>query len=161
MIALQSCVDFCHTSTRITHRRTYIPSLQNLLPTSHPISLLQVVTEHQVRVPCIIYKIPPAIYFTHGNAYVSKLLSLSISSFPSPTVSASLFSGSVSPLLLFKQVHQYYLYRFHICALRYAILVLLMTNLRNSYSCVVCSQSHGSCLFFPSKLVKSFCCCCC
>ena len=31
---------FCHTSTLISHRYTYVPSLLNLCPTSHPIPLL-------------------------------------------------------------------------------------------------------------------------
>ena len=37
IISLQHCLDFCHTSTCIDHRYTYIPSLLNLPPTSHPI----------------------------------------------------------------------------------------------------------------------------
>ena len=35
--ALQCCVVFCHTSTGVSHRYTYGPSLLNLPPTSHPI----------------------------------------------------------------------------------------------------------------------------
>ena len=34
IIALQCCAGFCHTSTWISHRYTYVPSLLNLLPTS-------------------------------------------------------------------------------------------------------------------------------
>jgi len=34
MIALQYWFDFCHTSTWISHRCTYVPSLLNLPPTS-------------------------------------------------------------------------------------------------------------------------------
>ena len=34
IIALQYCVGFCHTSTWISHRYTYAPSLLNLPPTS-------------------------------------------------------------------------------------------------------------------------------
>ena len=41
-------------------------------------------------------------------------------SFP-PTLSTSLFSMSVSPLLPCKQVHQYHLSRFHIYALAYDV----------------------------------------
>ena len=37
IIALQYHVGFCHTSTWISHRYTNVPSLLNLLPTSHPI----------------------------------------------------------------------------------------------------------------------------
>ena len=35
--ALQYCVGFCHTSTWISHRYTYVPSLLNLFPTSQHI----------------------------------------------------------------------------------------------------------------------------
>ena len=34
--ALQYCVGFCHTSTWISHRYIYVPSLVNLPPTFHP-----------------------------------------------------------------------------------------------------------------------------
>ena len=36
IIALHYCIGFCHTSTWISHRYTYVPSLLNLPPTSHP-----------------------------------------------------------------------------------------------------------------------------
>ena len=39
---LQYCVGFYHTSTGISRRYTYVPSLLNLPPTSHPISALSV-----------------------------------------------------------------------------------------------------------------------
>ena len=39
VIALQYCVGFCHTSTWISHRYTYVPSLLNLPPTSRPTRL--------------------------------------------------------------------------------------------------------------------------
>ena len=41
IIALQYCLGFCHTSTWIRHRYTYVPSLLTLSPTSHPSELLQ------------------------------------------------------------------------------------------------------------------------
>ena len=41
IIALQCCVGFCHTSTWISHRYTYIPSLLNLPSISHPSRLSQ------------------------------------------------------------------------------------------------------------------------
>ena len=44
IIALQYCVDFIHTSTWISHRYIYVPSLLNLLPhptPSHPFRLSQ------------------------------------------------------------------------------------------------------------------------
>ena len=34
---LQYCIGFCHTSTWISHRYTYVPSLLSLPPTSHSI----------------------------------------------------------------------------------------------------------------------------
>ena len=37
IIVLKYCVGFCHTSTWISHRYTYVSSLLNLFPTSHPI----------------------------------------------------------------------------------------------------------------------------
>ena len=36
IIALQYCVGFCHTTTWITHRYTYVPSLLNLLSPCTP-----------------------------------------------------------------------------------------------------------------------------
>ena len=51
IIALQCCVGFWHTSPRTSHRYTYVTSLQNLPPTSHPILPLYVVTEHQSELP--------------------------------------------------------------------------------------------------------------
>ena len=41
MIGLQYWFDFCHISTWISYRCTYVPSLLNLPPTSHPSRLLQ------------------------------------------------------------------------------------------------------------------------
>ena len=52
IIALHYCVRFCRTPIWISHRYTYVPSLVNLPPTSHPIPPLWVVTEHWVWVPC-------------------------------------------------------------------------------------------------------------
>ena len=37
IFALQYCVSFCHSSTWISHRYTYVPSLLNLPPISFPI----------------------------------------------------------------------------------------------------------------------------
>ena len=53
IIALQCCVGFCLTTTQISHKCTYTPSLLNLHPTSHPIPLLQVVMERQVELPVL------------------------------------------------------------------------------------------------------------
>ena len=56
------------------------------------------------------------IYIIYGKVCVFMLLSQFIPPSPSSTVSTSLTSISVSPLLLCKQVHQYCLSRFHTCA---------------------------------------------
>ena len=40
IIALQYCVVFCHTSTWISHRYSYVPSILKLPPTSHRIPTL-------------------------------------------------------------------------------------------------------------------------
>ena len=92
IIALQCCVDFCHTSTWISQRYTQVPSLLNLLPTSP----FQVAIEHQVDLPASYSKFPLSLYFTYGNVPVSKLLSQFIPPSPSITGSTNLFSLSVS-----------------------------------------------------------------
>ena len=75
MVALQYCVDSCHTSTLISHRYTSVPSLLNPSPISHPIPCFQDVTEHQVEFLMLHSKFPLAINFTYGNVYVSRLFS--------------------------------------------------------------------------------------
>ena len=66
MIALQYCVGFCHLSTQISHRYTYVPSLLNSPLTSHPISALYFVTQHQIWGPWIIYQNPTGYLFYTG-----------------------------------------------------------------------------------------------
>ena len=113
IIDLQYCVCFCHTSTGISHR--YLCPLPLEPPSHHsPHSTPLVVTEIWIELLASYSKFLLAIYFTYGNTYVSVLLSQFIPPFPSPTVSISLFSMSVSPLLPCKQVHQYHFSRFHI-----------------------------------------------
>ena len=69
VIALQNFVVFSQTSTRISHRYTYIPSLLNLLPISLPIPCLWVDTEPFFVFPETYSKLPLAIYFTYGRVY--------------------------------------------------------------------------------------------
>ena len=63
MIGLQHWFDFCHTSTCINHRCTYVPSLLNLPPISHPFLLFQVITEPQLEFPESQSKFPLAVCF--------------------------------------------------------------------------------------------------
>ena len=53
----------------------------------------------QTGLPVLYSSFPLAIYFTHGIAYVSMLLSQFVLFSPSPTVSTSLFTTSVSQFL--------------------------------------------------------------
>ena len=78
------------------------------LPLEHPSHLpphstFQVVTEPQFEFPESYSKFPLAIYFTFGNVYfhVTLFIHPTVSFFPTtPAVSISLFSMSMSPLLL-------------------------------------------------------------
>ena len=71
---------------------------------------LWVITEPQVELPALYRKVLQGICFTHGNVYVSLLLSQFAPPSPSSTGSASLFSVSVSPLLPCKWVHQHHFF---------------------------------------------------
>ena len=92
------CVGFCHTSIRISHRYTHVPSLVNLPLTSHPSRLSQSTSLSFLHHTANFH----SLYFTYGDAYASMLVSLFIPPSPSPTVSTSLFPKSASPLLLCK-----------------------------------------------------------
>ena len=68
IIALQYCVGLYHTSTWISHRYTYVPSLLNPShPSPHRTPLG--VTEQWVELPVSQGKFPLAIYFTYGKMY--------------------------------------------------------------------------------------------
>ena len=105
IFALQRCAGFCHMSTWISHRYTYVPSLLNLPLTSHPIPPLYFVTEHPAELPASYSKLLLAIYFTHGSVHVSMLLSQFVSSTPFLAVSISLLSMSASPLLPYRFIN--------------------------------------------------------
>ena len=55
---------FCHTSTWISHRYSYVPFFLNLPPT--PL----VVTEPWFEFPELHSEVPLAIYFTYGGIYI-------------------------------------------------------------------------------------------
>ena len=67
IIALQNFVVFCQTSTWISHRYTYIPSLLKLALISLPIPPLYVDTEPLFEFPEPYSKFLLAIYFTYDN----------------------------------------------------------------------------------------------
>ena len=99
---LQNSVVFCQTSTWISHRYTYIPSLLNFPLISPTIPPLQVDTEPLFEFPESYNKFPLAVYITDDNVsfHVSLSIHLTLSS-PLP-MSISLFFMSVSPLLFCK-----------------------------------------------------------
>ena len=63
--ALQCCVGFCHTATRISHKYTYIPFLLNLPPT--PLHFSRLSQSTQLSSLCPQSNFSLAICFTHGN----------------------------------------------------------------------------------------------
>ena len=98
------CVDFCHTSTWISHRYT-CPLF--LGPPSHPIPPLYVITESRFELPKSNSKFALTVCFTNGGVYVSMLLSLSTPtspSWPMPWAHKSV-AMCLSLLLPCKQIH--------------------------------------------------------
>ena len=57
IIALQYCVGFCQTSTWISHRYTYVPSLLNPPPTSYPIKWAYFLKKKQKHYPWLKKKL--------------------------------------------------------------------------------------------------------
>ena len=88
---LQCSVGFCHAPMQISHSYTCIPSLQ---PSGH----------HRVPdwAPLLHSNFSPAIHLTPDSVYMLMLLSPFVSLSPSPIVSTSLFSASVSPFLPYR-----------------------------------------------------------
>ena len=66
-------------------------------PSPLPIPPLQVIKEHQTRLPVLYSNFSPAIYFTHDNVYMSMLLSPFVPVSPSPAVFTTLFFIYESP----------------------------------------------------------------
>ena len=91
IIALQYCVGFCHTSTWIIHRYTYVPSFLNIPRSSLSVPPLYVFTEHWFELPAS-HKFPLAILHML-LPYICYHTTLSIHpTFSFTTVSTSLFS---------------------------------------------------------------------
>ena len=75
IIALQYCDGFCHTSTWIGRRHTYVSCLLSLPSPPHPSRLSQ---STSFGIPASYSKFPLAGYFAYGDVYVSTLLSQSV-----------------------------------------------------------------------------------
>ena len=78
-IALWYCVGFYRTSPWISQSYTCVPSLVNLPPTSHPFPPLEVVSEHQLWVPCVTQQIPTGCLILRMAMYMSQCCSLNLS----------------------------------------------------------------------------------
>ena len=131
IIALQYCVDFCHTSTWISHRYTCVLSILNLLPSptpSHPSRLSQstglsslhhTANSHWLSV---LYRV----------MYMFQCCSLTSSHPPLPLLCPQVFLW-VSTAALQKTHHS----RFHLYVLMYDICFSLsdLTSL-----CITCSR---------------------
>ena len=96
----QCYVGFCHITMQMSHNYICIPSLPNLLPLSHPISL-----GHQ-RVPdwagCATQQLSTSYPSYTLIVYICCTIFSIRSTLSLPYVSTSPFSISVSPLLLHK-----------------------------------------------------------
>ena len=96
-----------------TYEYTYVPALLKLLPTSQPIPPLTGVSAPGWA-PCVTQQIPTVSYvwqcvcFTCGSVLFQCYSYQSIPLSPSPAVSTSLSSMSLSLLLPYRQIHQYH-----------------------------------------------------
>ena len=102
IVALQYCIDFCHTTMWISHKYIYVPSLLNLPPTT--LRHLTLLDHRRVPgwAPRVHSNFPLAICFTCDNVYISMLLSQFVPPSSYPIVSTSLFCISVSLFLPWK-----------------------------------------------------------
>ena len=96
IIALQYYVGFCHISTCISLRCTYVPSLLTSFPPPNPPSCHRAPDLSSLHHTADFHWLSS---FTYGNVYVSTLVTQFIPLSPSCTMSSSLFSMSASPLL--------------------------------------------------------------
>ena len=119
MIILKHRGGLCHTSIWISHRHTCDPSLLRLLSPPSPPHPLQVVTEHQLWVPCVIHQTP--------TGYMFQWCSLRSSHPDLPLPYLKVYSLYVSPLLPWIRNCWYYISRFQIYVLIYDIILSLLT----------------------------------
>ena len=120
IITLQYCAGFCHTSTWISHRYAYVPSLPSPFP-SHPSRLVQ--SRYLSSLNHTANSRWPSIL--HMVMYMFQCYSLNSSHALFPLLCPQVCSLSVSPLPLCRQVRHYHLFRFHIYELIYNICLSL------------------------------------
>ena len=142
IIALQCCVGFCHTSTRISHRYTYVPSLLNLPPLSHLSHPSRLSQSTRLSSLC-----------NTANSYWLSVLHMVMFTLPSHSLNSShpllpplcpqVYSLSASSLLPCKYVHQHHLSRFHIYVLIYNICLSLSDLLHSLQQALASSTSLG------------------
>ena len=114
IIALQYCAAFCHTSTRISHRYIYIPSLFNLSPHLTPLGC------HRALDLSSLCHIPIGyLFYIWSCTFFNAILSICCTLFFSNCIHKSV----LSLMLPCKHVHQHHLSRIHIYALIYNICV--------------------------------------
>ena len=97
----------------------YIYHLPLEPPSPHSSLPLWIITELQAGPPVLFNSLTLVICFINNSVYMSILLYQFALLSLFPNVSTSPCSMSVSPLLLCKQVNQYYVSRFHIYVLMY------------------------------------------
>ena len=150
------------TTKETQHSTAYICPLP-FEPPSHLIPPLQAVADHQAELPALYRNFPLAIYFTHGNVNISKLLPQFVPPSPSSCVSISLFSisdyscpavtnGNVPRTIL---VHQYHFSRFHIYALIVFFLFLIYKNFQTYPKVKVITTAPGPLRNFNSPSTKA------
>ena len=124
IIALQNFVVFCHSSTRISHKFTHVPS-RTSLPSpapSHPSAYRRA----PVWVPWVIQQIPiGCLFYIWSCEFLSYSFHITHLLPPLLPPSIGLFFMSVSPLLSWKWIHQCLLFSFHIYVSVYDIYIYL------------------------------------
>ena len=110
VIALQYCLGFCHTSMWISHRYTYVPSLLNPSPTTHPILAFRLSQSTGLSSLCHTANFD-LLSILHLAVYMFLCYSFNLCYPLLHTL--CLFYTSASPLLPCKEVHQPHHSRFN------------------------------------------------
>ena len=116
IIALQYCVGFCYLPTWVGHRYTYVPSLLNLLPTSHRIPPFYIVTERWMQILNwqdwgrtwdLHFSLAPSECWWWPTLEVTRMQCMCIRNVPSATKCSNFhLAATVSPLLCSHRAHR-------------------------------------------------------